>query len=110
MKRIKFTLICTTALMLAASFAGCMNGDSGNAVTPDVDQIIETQSDENTGCPDGKCPENKDCPDGKCPENKGGNVDKLPEDGNKCPDGKCPIKRLPHGRGRVVPLPCPDRG
>ncbi len=95
--------------MLAMPLAGCMHGDSGNAATPDVDQKIETQMDENGDCPDGKCPEKdgKDCPDGNC--------DKLPEDRNgKCPDGKCPAKPLPprskHGNGRIAPVPLPHRG
>lgn len=119
MKRIKLLLIATTALTLAMPLAGCMRGDSGNAATPDVDQRIETLSEENEGCPDGKCPRNDskdgECPDGKCPEKIGGNVDKLPEDGDNCPDGKCPEKRLPpphfrHGNGHAVPLPSPHRG
>ena len=94
--------------------AGCMHGDSGNATTPDVDQRIETQMDENEGCPDSECPR-RDSKDGNCPDDKG-NCDKLPEDGNgECPDGKCPEKRLPpphfkHGNGHAVPLPRPHRG
>ncbi len=73
--------------MLAASFAGCMHGDSGNAARNGVEQHVETQMDENEGCPDGECPDN----------------------GDKCPDGKCPVRPVqPRGRhGRVKPLPCP---
>ncbi len=96
-------LIATTALTLALPLAGCMHGDSGNATTPDVDQRIETQMEENEDCPDGKCP------DGKCD----GKVDKLPEDRNgKCPDGNCPAKLLPphNGRnGRIAPMPRPKK-
>lgn len=89
MKRIKLSIICTAALMLAIPFAGCMHSDSGNATKDGMEQKIITQQDENDGCPDGQCPENKDgkndgCPDGKCPR-----------DGDRCPDGKCPPRRLP---------------
>ena len=84
--------------MLAVPLAGCMHGDSGNAATPDVDQRIETQLEENEGCPDGKCPEDKDGKVEKLPENRNGN--------DKCPDGKCPAKRPP----RAVPLPHIHRG
>ena len=107
MKRIKFTLICTAALMLAIPFAGCGRGDAGNAAKSGVEQHVETLTEENK--------ENEGCPDGDC--------DKLPEDndgnGNDCPDGKCPARPLPprgrHGRGRnghgrVEPLPCPHKG
>lgn len=103
MEKIKLSLICTAALMLAIPFAGCMGGgDSGNAAKQDVEPRIETQLEEN-----------EDCPDGKCPEKHDGNVDKLPEDrdgnGGKCPDGKCPARLLPpngrHDNGRVSPIP-----
>ena len=88
--------------MLAVSFAGCMHGDSGNAATPDVDQRIETQLEENEGCPDGECPEDKD-----------GNVEKLPKyrnnNNDKCPDGKCPARQTRRAH-RAVPLPHVHRG
>lgn len=112
MKSIKLSLICTTTLLLAIPFAGCMGGgDSGNASNDGVEQRIETQLEENEVCPDGKCPDIKrpDCNDGNCdklPENRDGN-------GETCPDGKCPAKRMPHDQhrnGRPVPLPAPHRG
>lgn len=100
MKRIKFTLICTAALMLAMPLAGCMGGgDSGTAHDKNAEQQVEMQTDENEGCPDGKCPDS-DCNDGKCPEKN---------DGGERPDGKCPLRPLPpHDRhGRIKPIPCP---
>ena len=113
MKRIKFTLICTAALTLAMSFAGCMHADSGSTTKQNVEQNIETQLDENGDCPDGECPRS-DSKDGKCPD---GNCDKLPENRNgngNCPDGRCPARLLPprdrHGAGRITPLPRPHRG
>lgn len=118
MKRIKLTLICTAALTLALSFAGCMHGDSGNTTKQNVEQKIETQLEENGNCPDGECPRS-DSKDGECPDKDDcpdGNCDKLPEnrDGNNgCPDGKCPLKPLlPRNRGigRITPLPRPHRG
>lgn len=120
MKRIKLSLICTAALVLAMSLAGCGRGDSGSAekqnVTPvnPIERIEDSvirdshvglrppQNDKGArieDCPDGKCPgQGDECPDGKCPEQ-----------GDECPDGKCPARLLPpRGRrsdGRIVPLP-----
>lgn len=77
--------------MLALPLAGCGRGDTGSATKNAVEQQIETRSEENEGCPDGTCPDN------------GG-----------CNGDECPVKPLePHGRhrrGRVKPLPYPDKG
>ncbi|MDE7162782.1 MAG: hypothetical protein K2O44_01720 [Clostridia bacterium] len=107
MKKIKLSIICTAAILLALPFAGCMHADSGNAdmqrATTLTQEVKEEQPAENE-CPDGDCDDNDDkCPDGKCPEDDG-----------ECPDGKCPRKKLPHRRRgkhrKAVTLPCPICG
>ena len=102
MKRIKLSLICTAALILAMPLTGCMHAESGNAEKHGVEQKIVTQTEDNDECPDGKCPKIGDeCPDGKCP--------KI---GDVCPDGRCPKRRLPppvrRGNGkRAERMPAP---
>lgn len=107
MKKIKLSIICTAALLLALPFAGCMHADSGDTAKQENTQLTQEVKDEKTAdddCPDGDCDDNDDeCPDGKCPK-----------DGEDCPDGKCPKRRLPPRRRgkhrKAVILPCPICG
>lgn len=123
MKKIKLSIICTAALLLALPFAGCMHADSGDTATQGTTQLTQEVKDEKTAedkCPDGDCDDNDDdCPDGGCPGSDS-NDGKCPKDGDKCPkgdddclDGKCPKRRPPRRRGKhrkAVILPCPMCG
>lgn len=115
MKRIKLSIICTAALLLALPFSGCMQGTSAGKEQKDTEltqQLKERETDgdrpEDDKCPedDGDCPDCPDCPDGKCPEDG----DERPD----CPDGKRPRHKLPPWRRgkhrKAVTLPCPDCG
>lgn len=112
MKRIKLSIICTAALLLALPFAGCNMGSSADTEQQNTEltqELKERQTDgespEDDKCPEdgGDCP---DCPDGKCPEDG----DDCPD----CPDGKSPKHKLPPWRRgkhrKAVTLPCPDCG
>ena len=119
MKKIKLSIICTAALLLALPFAGCMHADSGDTATQGTTQLTQEVKDEKTvddDCPDGDCDDNDDeCPDGDCDDNDDDCPDgKCPKDGEDCPDGKCPKRRLPPRRRgkhrKAVILPCPICG
>lgn len=102
MKKIKLSIICTAALLLALPFAGCMHADSGDTAKQENTQLTQEVKDEKTA--------DDDCPDGDCDDNDG----KCPEDNDDCPDGKCPKRRLPPRRRgkhrKAVILPCPVCG
>ncbi|MDE5789436.1 MAG: hypothetical protein K2H78_03350 [Clostridia bacterium] len=113
MKKIKLSIICTAALLLALPFAGCMHADSGDTATQGTTQLTQEVKDEKTAeddCPDGECPGDGDCDDkdDKCPDGR------CPKDGGDCPDGKCPKRKFPHHRRgkhrKAVTLPCPICG
>ncbi|MDE7076885.1 MAG: hypothetical protein K2O62_06150 [Clostridia bacterium] len=112
MKKIKLSIICTAALLLALPFAGCMHADSGDTATQGTTQLTQEVKDEKTTedeCPDGDCDDDDGkCPGEECPD------DKCPDGDGDCPDGKCPKRRLPPRRRgkhrKAVILPCPICG